>query len=212
MDTVSTFCVLFLCSLFFLVLSCFFVQMTYSIPMPTYPLQKVATLTHWGNYGLRVFWNTETRQVVFNVVCERAGLGAWFLVPNRTDGYNEWFVQEDGNICKSLARFIPGPSCQLLFRNVFVFARPGHGKQADDTFLANMYDLDWSDLACEKMYLEFDVTTNICHSVPYKFDRASYTLAEHHSAYGVPTQEDVEAWSDKLEYNARKDLLWRGVR
>lgn len=111
----------------------------YPIYEPNRALSKLATITHTHEAGLTVFWDSELRRPLFHTV-----------------GNNEyeWWTQDvDGNICQSLSHFLP----VSILEDIFVFKKPGHGKAADKQLQYEIYDCEWSDFACEKWYLEFNV-------------------------------------------------------
>ena len=114
------------------------------------------------------------------------------------NGTDEWWVQEDGNICDSLMYFVPDRADQLLFRYLFLF-RGSHGKVADDALHADIYDCDWSDFACENLSLEFDILTRMGFFFENKYMRAGRALAEHHCPYDRAVRnEDARLWATKV--------------
>lgn len=174
--------------------------MSYTTPIriskPYFPLLKLATITYKNRSGLSVFWHGTTRKVFFHLTGHNESDDVRFCRPSGThveNGADEWWVYEDTNICESLAWFIPEHPTQLLFRYIFLF-RGNHGKLADDKLHTDIYDCDWSDFACEKLSLEFDVISHM--GFKNKYMRAGRALSEYNRLNNALSQhEDVLAWS-----------------
>jgi hypothetical protein len=164
--------------------------MTPSFPIsaPIQPLRKLATITHRNNGGLSVFWDENSRYVYFHVTSHAF---------QRKGFVDEWWFQEDGNICDSLADFVDEIPSEIYFNNIFLFRKPGHGKAADDQLMLDIYDCDWSDFACEKMSLEFNVCTH--HNLAFlnKWERAGQAFAEAYCPY-EPELEDIFLFAEIL--------------
>lgn len=138
-------------------------------------LTKLASVTI-SDWVLNVYLDDETRTVFYKVD-------------------NEWWWFIDSNILESVAFFCELPSSLVRFSGLFVFDKPGKGKAADNQVQVGIYECDWSDFACEKLYLEFSVRTD-----RYFVDncrRGGAVLAELNCPH-EPTLEDEIAFEDVL--------------
>ena len=122
---------------------------------PMIDLRKIATVTCHDEHGFTVYWNDKTRQVSILVSED--------LLDENT---NDWFTMPDMNISSSLSFYLNALPSQVHFSNIFLF-RKNHGKAADEQLEREIYDCDWSDFACENMYLEFDIRRTVPRRYPY---------------------------------------------
>ena len=138
-------------------------------------IRKVASVTT-ADSQLNVYWDDETQTVLYQFE-------------------NNWWYSKDSNILESVAYFCGVPSSLVRFSGLFVFDMPGKGKAADNEVQVGIYECDWSDFACEKLYLEFEVRTD-----RYFVDncrRGGAVLAELNCPY-EPTLDDEIAFEDVL--------------
>ena len=152
------------------------------------PMHKVATVTYCMRPGLEVYWNPDTRRFYCH------------LTNPVYDPAETWFDFVDANIFDTLSLFLHADPDEFVVRNLFLFDRPGHGRAADDALLANIYDCEWSDFACDKLSLEFDVVTQAHPPFGSKWERIGWTLAEHHRPYQTAVRpEDVATWGKRAQ-------------
>ena len=161
---------------------------TFPISAPIQPLRKIAMITHKNKPGLSVYWDDNSRYVYFHVTSNAF---------KRKGFRDEWYFQEDGNICDSLADFVHEIPTEMYFTNIFLFRKPGHGKAADDQLMFDIYDCDWSDFACDRLSLEFNVCTNHFLAFLTKWERAGQAFAEAYCPY-EPEMEDMLLFSSIL--------------
>ena len=193
-------------------------------PLTESRLHKLAAVTFRRERGLNVFWEEETRQVFYQVQSEdfRANGNVQWRSCGKPDcdGYcelsdedeyhsilcdengdtiydepiHEWWVSSDANILESVAFFKKTSSFSIFFSDLFLFKRPGHGKAADHELQLHIYDCDWSDFACEKLYLEFGV--EIMGAFWDNFRRAAVAIANQDRPYS--TYENLETYEAEL--------------
>jgi hypothetical protein len=152
------------------------------------PMFKLATIRIEDEPGLIVHWGND--KVFFQVKSEafRANGG---LV--RDYGYNvvikdgkvlydeplhEWWVMDDMNVRDSLTNFYTYRADSQYYKNLMIYDSPGNGQFADAELQIGVYDCDWSDFACDKLYLEFAIATGPCEDYPYNsLKRAGFAIA-----------------------------------
>ena len=92
------------------------------------------------------------------------------LVWDKSEKLQEWWSSPDLNILESIAHFLRTPSSNIRFTNIFLHERLRERKPADNELEVSIHTSDWSDFACEKMYLEFTVRADGCFVFPYKLE------------------------------------------
>lgn len=138
--------------------------------------------------GLEVYWNPDTRRYYCH------------LTNSVYDPEETWFEIEDTNIFDTLSMFLHADPEEFVVRHLFLFDRPGHGRAADDALLANIYDCEWSDFACDKLSLEFDVVTQAHPRFHSKWERIGWTLAENHRSHQTAaTMDDARMWGKRAQ-------------
>ena len=111
-----------------------------SIPEPISALQQLAQILYRDEV-LTVFWLNNTRQVVL----ERAGA---------------WHIQPNGSVTRSLAALLQCAPHHLVASSLFFFETPGHGVAVDTRLSLAFYSCEWSDYACDKIALQFNLTVD----------------------------------------------------
>ena len=179
---------------------------------------KLASVTYNSDVGLIVFWDEETRRVFYQVRSEDFRANGSYLQqscvstcdaadeddchpydehgePIYDEPIQEWWVSSDTNILESIAYFCRKSRHTIFFSDLFLFTKPSHGKAADNELQVNIYDCDWSDFACDKLYLEFGV---VFEGIFWNnFRRAAFALANQGRPY-----EDVDRYETELRKEA----------
>ena len=156
-----------------------------SIPEPKILEQKLARI-HVGEQGvIEVFWRYNTQQAIFHITNE-----ASLVDPELEAETQYWFVQTDGNIMKSLSKFLPHRYYQLLAEEIFVFEdqtlSAENGKLADKKLESDIYNCDWSDFACDKLVLYMTLIANT--EILSELDRTFYLSWQETCACGDVAQ------------------------
>jgi len=126
-------------------------------------MQKVGLITAW-NGRLDVFWNSATRKVWIHEA-------AW-SVPTDTaaqEPYPDpiWHCNDDGKIVDTVTTFFD----TISIDQIMVFDQTErHGKAADERLMREIYDCEWSDFACEKQVIHFNVNKE---HTPNHFNRVA---------------------------------------
>ena len=157
--------------------------MSYSVPIPEPKIleQKLARI-HIGGQGLiEVFWRYTTQQAILHITSESS-----LVDPELEAETQYWFVQTDGNIMKSLSKFLPYGYYQLLAEEISVFEDQTLSKStaADTTLEFDIYNCDWSDFACDKLVLDMRITGNT--EITSELDRIFYLSWQETCACGEP--------------------------
>ena len=111
-----------------------------SIPSPDIyaQLQFVAKINLQGKQSA-VFWRNATRQVVIR------------------NENNEWLIQPDGLITASLAALFNVAPHNIIVKGIFITESPHNVTMANEDATLAFYECEWSDYACDKMSLSFDL-------------------------------------------------------
>lgn len=140
-----------------------------SIPEPKFLEQKLARI-HIGEQGvIEVFWRYGPQQAIFHITNE-----ASLLDPELESETQFWYLQNDGNIMKSISKFLPYKHYQLLAEDIFVFEDQTlkTGRTADEYLEFDIYHCDWSDFACDKLVIHMNIVPNI--EINSELDRTFY--------------------------------------
>ena len=179
------------------------------LPIPTPAdstgLYKLADIMFENEPGLTVFWDKVCRRPIFRVsnkdfqangdmiYDEYGPLRNLHGEPIWDEPLHVWWAQKkDSNICESLSFFLRMNPLDMVFTDLFVFKKPGHGKVADDQLDYEIYECEWSDFACEGWKLEFNVWNNhyTTHSDKYqRYEKAYISLMKTNNEDGFPPYE-----------------------
>lgn len=187
----------------------------FPISKPAKNLFKLVSVSLWNEQGLTVYWDNGP---IFQVTSDYFRANGSRLKDDRgyiydeNDGewdepIHEWWAQaEDGNICDSLSFFTKIHPLLMAFTNLFVFKKKGHGKAADEQLNYEIYDCDWSDFACENMFLEFNVQAQ-WNNYGDKYARAGIAFADRHRSYlDGPSVDKEQAYASLMKAKDRMGL------
>jgi hypothetical protein len=118
----------------------------YSIPIPepssVMPFQQLAQFKSPDGSIYEAYWLPKTRQVLF------------------MEDVDDWHIQPDGLITKSLATLFNCHSQNIVANDITIYEPRDKHKPADAEETVAFYDCSWSDYACDKIYIQFNVTVD----------------------------------------------------
>jgi hypothetical protein len=101
-------------------------------------LQRVAYVTFLNEKFLEVFYTPTTNEYILY--------------------YNSrWFSMWDENIFYTLSRFLREKPNQLVATDILLFDKNMLPAKMYSDIHTNIYDCEWSDFACENLFLDFNV-------------------------------------------------------
>ena len=148
-----------------------------SIPETVAALQQLAQILY-GDEVLTVFWMNDTRQVVL----ERDGA---------------WHIQPNGSVTRSLAALLQCAPHHLVASGLFFFETPGHGVAVDTRLSLAFYGCEWSDYACDKIALQFNLTVDPtlqsdAHRMTYVIGQLYTETVEDNNSNDTYVLENIE--------------------
>ena len=146
-----------------------------SIPEPVAALQQLAQILY-GDEVLTVFWMNDTRQVVL----ERDGA---------------WYIQPNGSVTRSLAALLQCAPHHLVASGLFFFETPGHGVAVDTRLSLAFYGCEWSDYACDKIALQFNLVVD--PTLQSDAHRMTYVIGQMY-ADTVDENNDADAYDVEI--------------